>query len=141
MKYYIFSFFISLLLIGCASTGEISKGTKENKASTSEVKVDNPSITLAQYLKRIPGIQVYGSGSNVQITVRNTTSVYGNTSPLFVIDGTAYGRNFDQVKNLVPVDMIDSVKVLKGANASSAYGMRGGSGVIVITTKKRNSGN
>ncbi|HKK43980.1 MAG TPA: TonB-dependent receptor plug domain-containing protein [Balneolaceae bacterium] len=132
MKFYILNFLIVLLSVGCATSRETS-GTA--KASTSEVKVDNPSTSLADYLKRVPGVEVFETGSTAQITIRGTVSVYGNPTPLFVVDGNRYGRDFSDVKNAVPVDMIKSVRVLKGVEASSAYGMEGGAGVIVIKTK------
>jgi len=125
---------MTILLAGCASSGQTSGSG--GQASTSEVKVDNPSISLEDYLKRVPGISVSGSGSNIQIRVRGTISQHGNPSPLFVVDGNRYGRDFSRAKSAVPVNMIDSIRVLKGVEASSQYGEEGGAGVIVITTKR-----
>lgn len=54
-------------------------------------------------------------------------------SPLIVLDGVPY-RNMS-LRDIAPDD-IESVDVLKGATASALYGARGGSGAIMITTKR-----
>ena len=54
-------------------------------------------------------------------------------NPLIVIDGVPY-------KNMslrdIASDDIESIDVLKGATASALYGARGGSGAVMITTKR-----
>jgi TonB-linked SusC/RagA family outer membrane protein len=64
-----------------------------------------------------------------QITMRGET-------PLLVIDGVPYGN---LTLRDIPADDIQSIDFLKGATASALYGSRGGSGAMMITTKK--SGN
>ncbi|MEG1649804.1 MAG: TonB-dependent receptor plug domain-containing protein, partial [Rikenellaceae bacterium] len=54
-------------------------------------------------------------------------------SPLLVIDGVPYANIS---LNDIASDDIESMSVLKGATASALYGSRGGSGAILITTKK-----
>lgn len=54
-------------------------------------------------------------------------------SPLLVIDGVPYGNI--SLRD-VASDDIESVDVLKGSTASALYGSRGGSGAIMITTKR-----
>ncbi|WP_455592053.1 SusC/RagA family TonB-linked outer membrane protein [Bacteroides sp.] len=53
--------------------------------------------------------------------------------PLLIIDGVPYGN---MSINDVASDDIESIEVLKGATASALYGARGGSGAIMVTTKK-----
>ena len=53
--------------------------------------------------------------------------------PLIVVDGVPYSNI--SLRDIVSDD-IESIDVLKGATASALYGARGGSGVIMITTKK-----
>ncbi|HEU4609152.1 MAG TPA: TonB-dependent receptor plug domain-containing protein, partial [Chitinophagaceae bacterium] len=53
--------------------------------------------------------------------------------PLIVVDGVPYGN---LTLRDIPADDIESINVLKGATASALYGERGGSGAIMITTKK-----
>jgi TonB-linked SusC/RagA family outer membrane protein len=61
-----------------------------------------------------------------------TLTLRGET-PLLVIDGVPY--NNISLNNIAQDD-IESIDVLKGPTASALYGSRGGSGAIVVTTKK-----
>lgn len=89
------------------------------------------STTLAG---KLPGVTFRmpdgrpGSSANIQI--RNM----GN--PLIVIDGIQ--QDLGQFNNLAPND-IESISVLKDASAA-IYGVRGGNGVVVVTTKKGTTG-
>lgn len=125
---------VMAMTVGCASTGETrSSASKDN----SVIKVDNTSIPLSDYLRRVPGVNVYGSGDNVKVNIRGTMSFETTTEPLYVIDGRRVGRNYSQVASIVPVAEIATVRVVKGVEASSKYGLEGGNGAIEITTKKR----
>lgn len=54
-------------------------------------------------------------------------------SPLLVIDGVPYGN---MSLRDIPSDDIEDISVLKGSTASALYGYRGGSGAIMVTTKR-----
>ncbi|HKK43982.1 MAG TPA: TonB-dependent receptor plug domain-containing protein [Balneolaceae bacterium] len=135
MKYALMNFVIALSLVGCASSGKVSGSKNNNKARSSDITVTNPTVSLSDYLRRVPGILIFGSGSGTQVMVRGASTINGENSPLFVVDGSMYGRNFSSVQNLVPVNSIRSIRVLKGVEASSNYGLQGSAGVIVISTK------
>lgn len=75
--------------------------------------------------------------------IRGTTSMNGNTSPLYVIDGfpvenTQYSIYGSISENLPEMNLedIESITVLKDAAATSIYGARAANGVVVIVTKK-----
>jgi TonB-linked SusC/RagA family outer membrane protein len=100
--------------------GEIAKQASYNPLSALQGKV--------------AGVQITNSGSPgapPQITIRGVGTVYGNTNPLFVVDGVWY----DDVSFLNSSD-IESISVLKDASSESIYGIRGANGVILITTRK-----
>jgi outer membrane cobalamin receptor len=130
-------------LIGCAtSKTETSSNTDENYGGTSEVQVDDPSVTLADYLRRVSGVQVYGNGSSASVLIRGTETMGGgpgsdrtSSSPLFVLNGVKTGRDFSRISNLVNMNEVTEIRVLKGIEASSSYGMQGGNGVIEILTE------
>lgn len=77
-------------------------------------------------------------GSSATITIRGTQSIQGaGAQPLFVIDGIP-APAFD-MQSINPNDF-ESITILKDASASALYGARGGTGVIVITTKRGRAG-
>lgn len=66
------------------------------------------------------------------ISVRGQNTIYGNSSPLIVLDNFPYDGDINSIN---PND-VESISVLKDAAAASIWGSRAGNGVIVITTKK-----
>ncbi|MBL0744847.1 SusC/RagA family TonB-linked outer membrane protein [Chryseolinea lacunae] len=66
------------------------------------------------------------------ISIRGRSTIFGNASPLIVIDNFPYDGD---IANINPND-VESITVLKDAAAASIWGARAGNGVIVITTKK-----
>ena len=124
-------------LIGCASSGSgvKSDSTDRQYERNTTVQVDNPTISLADYLRRIPGVRVMGSGGNARVIVQGVSSFISSTDPLFVIDGVRVGRSFSQVHSMLSMHTVETIKVLKGTDAAT-YGIDGSNGVIVITTKK-----
>ncbi|AMR31553.1 hypothetical protein A0256_08995 [Mucilaginibacter sp. PAMC 26640] len=98
---------------------------------------------LSQIQGKVAGVNITQQGGNPNsedagISIRGQTSITGNQSPLFVIDGVATTGN-SQFQNLSPAD-IESYDVLKDASATSIYGSRGANGVILVTTKKGRQG-
>ncbi|MBQ0056049.1 MAG: SusC/RagA family TonB-linked outer membrane protein [Bacteroidales bacterium] len=109
---------------------------------------------------RVSGVQVTNVsgafGASPKIRVRGATSIYGNSKPLWVIDGVIYEDNVDvsadelssgDAKTLISSavaglnsDDIESFTILKDGSATSIYGARAMAGVIVITTKKGSKG-
>ncbi|HUQ66518.1 MAG TPA: TonB-dependent receptor plug domain-containing protein, partial [Flavitalea sp.] len=101
-----------------------------------------------------------GGGSSIKL--RGVTSIYGNTQPLYVLDGvivnnaavsgglntvtlavSGYTSNQDNASNRIadlrPED-IENIEILKGASASAIYGSKAAAGVIIITTKRGHQG-
>lgn len=101
-----------------------------------------------------------GAGGASRILLRGNKSILGNNSPLIVIDGVPMTNNvngqtgFDGGSNLtysstsegsdplslVNPDDIESLNILKGANAAALYGSAAANGVLMITTKKGKEG-
>lgn len=83
-------------------------------------------------------------GSGALTTIRGASTLHAGTLPLYIIDGipvktyrfiNPLGRNVDNnpLADINPGD-IASITVLKDAQATALYGMRGANGVIVVTT-------
>lgn len=70
--------------------------------------------------------------SSTGITIRGYSTINGPLDPLIVVDNFVYEGD---IENINPND-VESVTILKDAEATSVYGARGGNGVIVITLKK-----
>ncbi len=91
---------------------------------------------------RVPGMLVNSGsgqpGSSATVTIRGIQSIQGaGTQPLYVIDGVPMPA-FDM--QTINANDFESITVLKDANSTALYGARGGTGVIVITTKKGKAG-
>lgn len=107
--------------------------------SVAQIKGDEiakqPSYNPLSALQgKVAGMQINNAGAPgapPQITIRGVGTVYGNTNPLFVVDGVWY----DDISFLNSAD-IESLSVLKDASAESIYGIRAANGVILVTTKK-----
>lgn len=116
---------------------------------------------------KIPGAYINANsgapGGGISIKLRGVTSVFGNTQPLFVIDGVfidntatpgglnaitaaaAAGNPSNQdnassrIADIRPED-IENIEILKGASASAIYGSKAAAGVVIITTKRGKQG-
>jgi outer membrane cobalamin receptor len=118
------------LLGGCASSAE--RGPIVGSAS-SEPRGFVPS-GLDDYLARLPGVTVNGSGPRARIHVSGAD--YPNP-PLFVVDGLAIGYDFSAAWSRAPAHDIESVQVIRANDTAAArYGARGGNGVIEIMLKR-----
>lgn len=112
-------------------TGAISSVKSEDITKTPVVSVDQALQGNA------PGVTVTNSGSpgtNPQVQIRGL-GTFGNSQPLYVIDGVVSGG----LNEINPND-IESIDVLKDASTASIYGSRASNGVVMITTKKGKAG-
>lgn len=130
-------FVLVIATLGCASRGPAEPSSTPEQAPPAGAIVDENSsmLTLADYLRRVPGVVVTGSGENTVVEIRGVSSFYLSSEPLYVVDGEVAGTRYADVARIVPAKQIDYVKVLKGSEAT-LYGVRGGNGVILIVTKK-----
>jgi TonB-dependent SusC/RagA subfamily outer membrane receptor len=139
----------------------ISREKKALGYAVSEVKgdemikarggVSNPVNALQG---KVAGLRITGStgslGGSSKIQIRGANSISGSNQPLFIVDGVpiegsdfnstntqrgAEGYDYGNLIQDINPDDIESVSVLKGANASALYGSRAANGVIMITTK------
>lgn len=115
----------------------------------------DPTVTGALEGK-IAGLQMNtastGLGGSTKITIRGNSSLTDNNQPLWVVDGVPFTDNqvsdasayggYDRGGTSLDINPedIESISVLKGANAAALYGARAGNGVIYVTTKKGNKG-
>lgn len=87
---------------------------------------------------KVAGVQVISSGapgSSPSVRIRGTGSIGDYANPLYVVDGVFV----DDLGFLSPGD-IQEMTVLKDASASAIYGVRAANGVVIITTRRGQTG-
>lgn len=109
------------------------------KAKDIEKIPNNGRVELALQ-GRVSGVSIAANsgqpGSASTVRIRGVTT-FGNNDPLWVVDGVVVGA--DGIGYLNQSD-IASIEVLKDAASSAIYGTRAAAGVILVTTKKGQSG-
>lgn len=119
----------------------VAQATSKEKLSFSLTKVSAekintaPALDLSQTLRgKVAGIQITQTQGDdgASVFLRGAKSMFGNISPLIVIDG--FVTNFS-LSDLNPQD-VESIEVVKGAAASALYGTRAEGGVIQVISKK-----
>ena len=118
------------------------------KGATLEQSKEDNLINMFQ--GKLTGVQITNNsgaiGSSSQMLIRGIRS-FGDNTPLWVVDGTPVSNLTTSATQLGGVDYgnaisdldpenIESVSILKGANAAALYGSRARNGVILITTKR-----
>jgi len=131
------------------NTGSVSKVTAD------EIGMQPISNPLAALQGLVPGLQVTQDnglpGSNFTVRIRGQNSIQSGNSPLYIIDGVPFlndgdvltqrsGINANSPFNTIDPAEIESIEVLKDADATAIYGSRGANGIILITTKKGKAG-
>lgn len=99
----------------------------------------HPDMPIEQLLtSRVSGLRVRRtSDGEVAIQIRGATGTNMEASwPLYVIDGMPVDAGPEGAMPRVNLNDILSIQVLKDPSSTSMYGLRGGSGVIVIRTKR-----
>lgn len=130
------------------------------KIDADKVRMDGMADISRSLEGRAAGVSVQNVsgtfGSAPKIRVRGATSIYGNSKPLWVVDGIIMEDAVDissddlgsgNAETLIASaiaglnsDDIESIQILKDGSATSIYGARAMAGVVVITTKKGKAG-
>jgi TonB-linked SusC/RagA family outer membrane protein len=127
-----------------------------------------PTPTIESALQgKIPGALIQmnsgAPGGGGQINLRGVTTINGGVDPLIVVDGMVISNDaissnmnavtaassggnastqdnaVNRIADLNPAD-IERVEVLKGASAAAIYGSQASNGVIIITTRRGQTG-
>ena len=141
----------------------VGYGTQSRRNVTGSVSIVTtdaldkaPIGTIDQILQGTSaGVQVTSSsgepGGAMSVRIRGTSSITGNSEPLYVIDGFPVENDIEgssagnggrtrttppnPLSTLNPSD-IESISILKDAASTAIYGARGANGVVIITTKQ-----
>lgn len=130
------------------------------KVDAGKAKLDGVADVSRSLEGRVAGVSVQNVsgtfGTAPKIRVRGATSIYGSSKPLWVVDGVimedvteidadqlSSGDATTLISSAIAglnADDIESFQILKDGSATSIYGARAMSGVIVVTTKKGRAG-
>ncbi|MFV0225201.1 SusC/RagA family TonB-linked outer membrane protein [Empedobacter falsenii] len=130
-------------------TGSITRVTAK------EIENQPVNSILDALQGRVPGLEITPTsgtaGGGYTIRIRGQNSIAAGNNPLFIVDGVPfdtnsmgdtstsaqifYGSTINPL-NYIDPQSIESIEVLKDADATAIYGSRGANGVLLITTKK-----
>ncbi len=128
------------------NTGSVST---IKSADIQKQPISNP---LAAMTARMPGVYITQNtgvpGGSYTVQIRGLNSINSSNDPFYVIDGVPYTSSllggYNPVRgnplNFINPYDIESIDVLKDADATAIYGSRGANGVILITTKMGRAG-
>lgn len=110
-------------------------------ASLSGAQLENVRAVRVEDLLRgrVAGLQVLRrANGEFSLRIRGAGTFHDPGEPLVVIDGMPVASNGlgSALAGIAPMD-VAQIDVLKDAGSTAIYGVRGGNGVIVITTKHR----
>ncbi|WP_339887157.1 SusC/RagA family TonB-linked outer membrane protein [uncultured Flavobacterium sp.] len=128
------------------------------RISAKDIETQPVPNVLATMQGRMAGVNIVQetgiAGGGFKINIRGVNSLREDANnPLYIIDGVPYSTdaisdpqtststigNGNPLASINPND-IESIEVLKDADATAIYGSRGANGVVLITTKKGKSG-
>jgi TonB-linked SusC/RagA family outer membrane protein len=118
--------------------GSITQATSEDLKRQGNINNITDALSGA-----IPGVTILpttglpGGGGDIdganytetEILIRGK-STWNNSSPLILVDG------IERTMNDIEINEIETISVLKDASATAVFGMKGGNGVILITSKR-----
>lgn len=142
-----------LTLAGCSRMTPPPDTASPSGATNSTVRVTTGAIDtlsseqlrgrhatdVAEMLQgRVPGLQVIRLGNgDISLRIRGDDSILSNGEPLVILDGAPIASQSvsDVLRGLNPRE-IASIDVLKDVASTSAYGIKGAHGVIIIKMKR-----
>jgi TonB-linked SusC/RagA family outer membrane protein len=155
------------VITGQATTVSTQNAANAVTVVTNEEVNRVPQPTVENALQgKVPGAVITQNsgapGGGVQVQIRGSNTVNGAYQPLYVVDGvivnnssiqtglnsitgagggitTSQDQMVNRIADLNPED-IETIEILKGPSAGAIYGSRGANGVIVITTKRGQTG-
>jgi iron complex outermembrane receptor protein len=120
--------------VGSLNSKDFNKGVVVNPGQLLQGKVAGVNVSAASG----------EPGAAQNVIIRGVGSLRSGTTPLYVIDGFVIDNASTGVAtnplNFISPQDIASINVLKDASATALYGARAANGVVVITTKKGQTG-
>lgn len=138
-----------VVVVGYGTQSRKNLASAVSSVNVSQIE-DVPAASIDQLLQgKSAGVLASANspvpGTGIFLRVRGSTSINATNDPLYVVDGvfinnrslqsvSTGGQVTNPLADLNPAD-IESIDILKDANATAIYGSRGANGVVLITTK------
>lgn len=123
-----------VVVVGYGTQRKIDVTGSVSQVKGEEISKQPSPNPISALQGKVAGVQITNSGApgaSPEIRIRGLGTVYGSSSPLYVVDGVW----FDDISFLNPAD-IETLNILKDASSESIYGIRAANGVVLVTTKK-----
>lgn len=135
MKYLFTIIIAGMFLVSCSNSAQKGMTASSNKTKPKPtIETQMGEFALENMLRKNPGVQVRGSGTNATVQIRGINTFRSGIEPLFIVNGTPVGNSYNAAVDLVRSMQIKSVRVLKDSDAAF-YGLRGTNGVVLITVE------
>lgn len=126
-----------------------SLGVAQQSVNAEELTTAREPNIVNALAGKVAGVNVTNAGptgGSSRLVIRGANSIAGNNQPLFVVDGIPIdnsapdlggfgGFDYGNTAQDINPNNIESISILKGANAAALYGSRAANGAVVITTK------
>jgi TonB-linked SusC/RagA family outer membrane protein len=138
-----------VVIVGYGTQSRKNLASAISSVNVSQLE-DIPATSIDQLLQgKASGVLASANspvpGTGIFLRVRGSTSINAGNDPLYVVDGvfinnrslqsvSTGGQVTNPLADINPAD-IESIEILKDANATAIYGSRGANGVVLITTK------
>lgn len=145
------------VVIGYGKVSRLANTAGLSQVSAAQLERQPVTNVLSALSANVSGLAITQStglpGSGFKVQVRGQSSLSSGTDPLYVVDGVPFPSTSlvasgtsgpvlpfsSPLAAINPAD-IESITVLKDADATAIYGSRGSNGVVMITTKKAKEG-
>ncbi len=150
-----------VLVVGSSVTSQRKQlGNAINSIQAEKLVSANPQGVSSALQGKLPGALITQNSGDpaggFTVRLRGASTLLGSSEPLYVVDGVVISNNTANVTNInadggaarpgtnrlsdINPNDIDRIEVINGAAAAAIYGSRASNGVVLITTKRGQSG-
>lgn len=127
-----------IVVVGYATQTKASVTGSVTSVSGTALESEAGANPIQRLQGKASGVNITSAhtpGGDANVLIRGVGTI-NNSAPLMIVDGVPTKYGFSQINP----NEIESVTVLKDASSAAIYGARGANGVIIITTKRGESG-
>ncbi|HJP62778.1 MAG TPA: SusC/RagA family TonB-linked outer membrane protein, partial [Mucilaginibacter sp.] len=127
-----------VVVIGYGTQKKIDNTGSVAVIKGSDVSKQASTNAVSALQGKVAGVEIVNNGqpgASPTINIRGIGTIFGNTQPLFVVDGVWY----NDISFLNPGD-IESISILKDASSTAIFGIKAANGAVLITTKRGKTG-